>query len=63
MTVHAPIQADFRYPGPVEDGAGFALSVSIYADRGHLRETLREDGRATDNRAALYRADDRGRSV
>ena len=46
MTVHAPIQADFRYPGPVEDGAGCALSVSIYADRGHLRETMREDALA-----------------
>jgi len=46
MTVHAPIQADFRYPGPVEDGAGCALSVSIYADRGNLRETMREDALA-----------------
>lgn len=47
MTVHAPIQADFRYHGPSEDGAGFALSISIFADRGNLRDTIREDALAS----------------
>jgi hypothetical protein len=43
MTVHAPIQADFRYDQPSRDGAGLPLCVSIFADRGHVRDTIRED--------------------
>lgn len=43
MTVHAPIQADFRYDQPGRDGAGLAVCVSIFADRGHVRDTIRED--------------------
>ncbi|MCB2048860.1 MAG: winged helix DNA-binding protein [Novosphingobium sp.] len=43
MTVHAPIQADFCYDAPHKDGVGLATTVSIFADSGHLRETLRED--------------------
>ncbi|MBV1918804.1 MAG: winged helix DNA-binding protein [Sphingomonadaceae bacterium] len=46
MTVHAPIQADFTYGEPACDPAGLPLSVSIYADRGHLRDTMRDDARA-----------------
>jgi len=46
MTVHAPIQADFRYDmgGPAE--SAFAPSISIFADRGHLRDTIRDDALA-----------------
>jgi hypothetical protein len=43
MTVHAPIQSDFRYGLPLGEGEGLALSISIFADRGHLRDTIRED--------------------
>jgi hypothetical protein len=43
MTVHAPIQSDFRYDTAARDGAGLALSVSIFADRDHVRDTIRED--------------------
>jgi hypothetical protein len=48
MTVHAPIQADFRYDATERTGHGAALSlsVSIFADRGHLRDTLRDDAMA-----------------
>lgn len=43
MTVHAPIQADFRYDAAQRPDCRLSLSVSIFADRGHLRDTIRED--------------------
>jgi hypothetical protein len=43
MTVHAPIQADFRHDAPHKGGVGLATTASIFADSGHVRETLRED--------------------
>jgi hypothetical protein len=46
MTVHAPIQADFRYDVSVRSETGLSLSISIFADRGHLRDTIREDALA-----------------
>jgi DNA-binding MarR family transcriptional regulator len=48
MTVHAPIQSDFRYDlsGDAGRGAGFALAISIFADRGVVRDSLREDALA-----------------
>ncbi len=46
MTVHAPIQADFRYDVTERGEAGLSLAVSIFADRGHLRDTIREDALA-----------------
>jgi hypothetical protein len=46
MTVHALIQADFRYDVSVRRESGLSLSISIFADRGHLRDTIREDALA-----------------
>lgn len=46
MNLHAPSQADFRYDAPASDGAGLALSLSIFADRGHVRDTMRDDAQA-----------------
>jgi hypothetical protein len=34
---------DFAYGAPANDAAGLRLSLSIFADRPHLREQLRED--------------------
>jgi len=36
--------ADFAYASPANDAAGLPLSLSVYADRGHVRDQLREDG-------------------
>jgi len=36
-------QANFSYSSPANDAAGLPLAVSIYADRGHLRDTMRDD--------------------
>jgi len=44
-------QADFAYQ-PANDAAGMPLAVSIFADRAHLRETLREDAGAAGFRIA-----------
>lgn len=51
MTVHSPIQADFRYDATRQnaigrDEPGLSLSLSIFADRGHLRDAIREDALA-----------------
>lgn len=46
MTVHAPIQADFRYDVSHSAASGLSLSVSIFADRAHLRDALRDDALA-----------------
>lgn len=37
-------QANFVYSTPANDAAGLPLSLSVYADRGHVRDQLREDG-------------------
>jgi DNA-binding transcriptional ArsR family regulator len=39
------VQADFAYQ-PANDAAGLPLCVSIFADRAHLREDIREDAQA-----------------
>ena len=45
-------QADFEYqpvsiePGAANDAAGVALAVSVYADRQHVRDTMRDDAQA-----------------
>jgi hypothetical protein len=36
-------QNDFSYGAPANDGAGLRLTVSVFADRGHLRDELGED--------------------
>lgn len=46
MSVCAPSQEDFRYDAPAGDRAGLALTLSIYADRAHLRDTMRDDAQA-----------------
>ena len=45
-------QANFAYSIPANDAAGLPLVLSIYADRPHLRATLREDAEATGFRIA-----------
>ncbi|MEY4473755.1 MAG: hypothetical protein RL671_2059 [Pseudomonadota bacterium] len=42
----------FSYGAPAEDTAGLPLALSIFADRGHLREELREDAEAAGFRIA-----------
>jgi hypothetical protein len=44
-------QADFAYL-PANDAAGLPLAVSIFADRAHLREDIREDAQAAGFRIA-----------
>ena len=46
MTVHTPIQADFRYDHADRRETGLTLSLSVFADRGHLRDAIREDALA-----------------
>ena len=36
-------QSDFSYGAPANDAAGLRLTVSVFADRGHLRDELGED--------------------
>ena len=45
-------QANFAYNLPANDPAGVPLALSIFADRGHLREQLREDADAAGFRIA-----------
>lgn len=45
-------QANFAYAEPANDAAGLPLAVSIFADRGHVRELLREDAQAAGFRIA-----------
>lgn len=47
MNVVKAEQADFSYTAPANDAAGLPLALSIYADRAHLRATLREDALAS----------------
>jgi Winged helix DNA-binding domain len=44
--------AGFAYAAPANEPAGLPLSVSVYADRAHLRETMREDAAAAGLRIA-----------
>lgn len=39
-------QAQFAYDAPGSDAAGLPLTLSIFADRPHLRDEMREDARA-----------------
>ena len=39
-------QANFAYSQPANDPAGVPLALSIFADRGRLRDQLREDAEA-----------------
>jgi hypothetical protein len=39
-------QANFAYSDPANDAAGLPLTLSIFADRAHLRATLRDDAEA-----------------
>ena len=45
-------QANFAYAAPANDAAGLPLSLSIFADRAHLRATLRDDAEAAGFRIA-----------
>ena len=47
-----PVADDFDYGAPVSDVAGLGLSLSIFADRAHLRGELREDGQSAGFRIA-----------
>lgn len=57
-TVHARFASladdfsDFSYGAPANDAAGLRLSVSIFADRGHLRDELGENAASADFRLA-----------
>jgi len=39
-------QADFTYAKPANDAAGLPMSLSVFADRGHLRGIMRDDAAA-----------------
>ncbi|MCE2843541.1 MAG: winged helix DNA-binding protein [Novosphingobium sp.] len=45
-------QANFAYSSPANDAAGLPLALSIFADRGHVRDLLREDAEAAGFRIA-----------
>ncbi|MGH6786770.1 MAG: winged helix DNA-binding protein [Novosphingobium sp.] len=46
------MQANFAYSAPANDAAGLPLALSIFADRAHVRDTLREDASAAGFRIA-----------
>ncbi|MDE8650902.1 MarR family transcriptional regulator [Novosphingobium album (ex Liu et al. 2023)] len=46
-------QANFAYAATAEDSAGLPLALSIYADRPHLRATIRDDAQAAGLRVAV----------
>ncbi|MDE2301767.1 MAG: winged helix DNA-binding protein [Sphingomonadales bacterium] len=48
----APVADNFDYGAPAGDAAGLGLSLSIFADRAHLRGELREDGQSAGFRIA-----------
>ncbi len=48
----ADSQADFAYGTPANDAAGLRLSLSIFADRAHLRDQMRDDASAAGFRIA-----------
>ena len=39
-------QAPFAYTAPVSDNAGMPLAVSVFADRAHVRDEMRDDAQA-----------------
>ena len=45
-------QANFAYSSPANDAAGLPLALSIFADRGHVRDQLRDDAEAAGFRIA-----------
>lgn len=45
-------QASFAYASPANDAAGMPLTLSIFADRGHLRGMMRDDAEAAGFRVA-----------
>ena len=45
-------QASYAYTDPANDAAGLPLSLSIYADRAHVRGTIRDDAEAAGFRIA-----------
>lgn len=45
-------QADFAYSAPANDAAGLPLALSIFADRSHVRDLLRDDAEAAGFRIA-----------
>jgi hypothetical protein len=49
---NAMAQTNFAYPDPANDPVGVPLALSIFADRAHLRATLREDAEAAGFRVA-----------
>ena len=56
MTATPLAQANFAYANPAndaaKDGGGLPLALSIYADRAHLRGTIRDDAEAAGFRIA-----------
>ena len=46
------VQANFAYASAANDAAGLPLALSVYADRVHLRDQLREDAEAAGFRIA-----------
>ena len=48
------------YANPANDAAGLPLALSIYADRAHLRGTIRDDAQAAGFRIADCDAASRG---
>lgn len=45
-------KADFAYSAPANDAAGLPLALSIFADRSHVRDLLRDDAEAAGFRIA-----------
>jgi len=45
-------QANFAYSAPANDAAGLPLALSIFADRSHVRDLLRDDAEAAGFRIA-----------
>ncbi len=48
----ADLAHDFAYGAPANDAAGLRLSLSVFADRPHLREQMREDAQGAGFRVA-----------
>ncbi len=48
----AGVSGDFAYGAPANDAAGLRLAVSIFADRAHLRDQIRDDAQAVGFRIA-----------
>ena len=48
----ADFEEDFSYGAPANDAAGLRLALSIFADRAHLRDQMREDAEGAGFRIA-----------